>query len=148
LGRIGRNNGQVIPTLSRPDPEDIIARHGAAGERFVVMLRDSASTLFDIVKRYSIEPSKSRPAGCSRCIRPAVSRSRSGGCGNGRKLGAPVELLSRDQARDMLGSDAWYGGFWNRTGGHINPLALARGLARTVLGLGARIYGPLARAEF
>ena len=40
----------------------------------------------------------------------------------------------------MLGSDAWFGGFWNRTGGHINPLALARGLARTVLGLGARIY--------
>jgi glycine/D-amino acid oxidase-like deaminating enzyme len=40
----------------------------------------------------------------------------------------------------MLGSDAWFGGFWNRTGGHINPLALARGLARTVLGLGAQIY--------
>ena len=56
------------------------------------------------------------------------------------KFGAPVELLSRDQTRDMLGSDAWYGGFWNRTGGHVNPLALARGLARTVLGLGGRIY--------
>ena len=40
----------------------------------------------------------------------------------------------------MTGSDAWFGGFWNRTGGHINPLALARGLAHTVLGLGARIY--------
>ena len=56
------------------------------------------------------------------------------------KFGAPVELLSREQTRDMLGSDAWFGGFWNKTGGHINPLALARGLARTVLGLGARIY--------
>ncbi len=40
----------------------------------------------------------------------------------------------------MLGSEAWYGGFWNKTGGHINPLALARGLARTVLDLGGRIY--------
>jgi glycine/D-amino acid oxidase-like deaminating enzyme len=40
----------------------------------------------------------------------------------------------------MTGSDAWFGGFWNKTGGHINPLALARGLARTVLGLGGRIY--------
>jgi glycine/D-amino acid oxidase-like deaminating enzyme len=56
------------------------------------------------------------------------------------KFGAPVELLSREQMREMLGSDAWHGGFWNRTGGHINPLALARGLARTVLGQGARIY--------
>src|SRR3981081_4723106 len=30
-GASGRNNGQVIPTRSRPDPEDIVARHGAAG---------------------------------------------------------------------------------------------------------------------
>ena len=40
----------------------------------------------------------------------------------------------------MLGSDAWFGGFWNRTGGHINPLALSRGLARVVLERGGRIY--------
>jgi glycine/D-amino acid oxidase-like deaminating enzyme len=56
------------------------------------------------------------------------------------KLGAPVELLSRDQTRQMLGSDAWFGGFWNKTGGHINPLALSRGLARVVLERGGRIY--------
>src|SRR6185369_13887526 len=54
-GASGRNNGQVIPTLSRPDPEDLIARHGAAGERFVTMLRDSAQNLFDTVRRYGIE---------------------------------------------------------------------------------------------
>src|SRR6195256_5997994 len=54
-GAWGRNNGQGIPTLSRPDPEDIIAKHGAVGERFVAMLRDSASTLFDVVQKYKIE---------------------------------------------------------------------------------------------
>ena len=47
-GASGRNNGQVIPTLSRPDPEDIVAKHGAVGERFVALLRDSASVLFDV----------------------------------------------------------------------------------------------------
>src|SRR5258707_5658184 len=40
----------------------------------------------------------------------------------------------------MLGSDAWFGGFWNRSGGHIKPLALSRGLAGVVLGRGGRIY--------
>src|SRR2546428_13189674 len=54
-GASGRNNGQVIPTLSRPDPEDIIARHGAAGERFVGFLRDSASVLFGLARRYQIQ---------------------------------------------------------------------------------------------
>src|SRR3978361_916184 len=54
-GASGRNNGQVIPTLSRPDPDDIVARYGAAGERFVALLRDSASTLFDLARRYQIQ---------------------------------------------------------------------------------------------
>src|SRR5438045_4948705 len=45
-GASGRNNGQVIPTLSRPDPEDMVARHGAAGERFVAVVRDRASIVF------------------------------------------------------------------------------------------------------
>src|ERR1700712_1843124 len=54
-GASGRNNGQVIPTLSRPDPEDIIAKHGAVGEGFVGLPRDSASTLFDVARRYKIE---------------------------------------------------------------------------------------------
>jgi glycine/D-amino acid oxidase-like deaminating enzyme len=40
----------------------------------------------------------------------------------------------------MLGSDAWFGGFWNRSGGQINPLALSRGLVRVVLERGGRIY--------
>src|SRR5436305_14057544 len=50
-GASGRNNGQVIPTLSRPDPDDIVATYGAAGERFVALLRDSASMLFDTARR-------------------------------------------------------------------------------------------------
>jgi glycine/D-amino acid oxidase-like deaminating enzyme len=54
-GACGRNNGQVIPTLSRPDPDDIVTKHGAAGERFVALLRDSTSTLFDIARRYQIQ---------------------------------------------------------------------------------------------
>ena len=53
-GASGRNNGQVIPTLSRPDPEDIVAKHGEAGERFVGLIRDSASLLFDTVRKHGI----------------------------------------------------------------------------------------------
>ncbi|MGX1351146.1 glycine/D-amino acid oxidase-like deaminating enzyme [Bradyrhizobium elkanii] len=139
-GASGRNNGQVIPTLSRPDPDDIIARHGAAGERFVAMLRDSAADLFDVVRRYNIEAEQEQAGWVQPVHSPGRIKIAERRVQQWSKFGAPVELLSRDQTRDMLGSDAWYSGFWNRTGGHVNPLALARGLARTVLGLGARIY--------
>ena len=139
-GASGRNNGQVIPTLSRPDPEDIVAKHGEAGERFVGMLRDSASYLFDVTRRYSIDAEGEQAGWVQPVHSPGRIKIAERRVQQWSKLGAPVELLSRDETRQMLGSDAWFGGFWNRTGGHINPLALSRGLARVVLERGGRIY--------
>ncbi|NVN85262.1 MAG: FAD-binding oxidoreductase [Rhodopseudomonas sp.] len=139
-GASGRNNGQVIPTLSRPDPDDIVAKYGSAGERFVALLRDSASILFDIARRHNIEAEAEQAGWVQPVHSPGRIKIAERRVRQWSKFGAPVELLSREQTRDMLGSDAWYGGFWNRTGGHINPLALARGLARTVLAHGGRIY--------
>jgi glycine/D-amino acid oxidase-like deaminating enzyme len=139
-GASGRNNGQVIPTLSRPDPEDIVAKHGAVGERFVGLLRDSASTLFDVARRYKIEAEQEQAGWVQPVHSPGRIKIAERRVRQWSKFGAPVELLSREQVRDMLGSDAWFGGFWNKTGGHINPLALSRGLARAALEKGARIY--------
>jgi len=139
-GASGRNNGQVIPTLSRPDPEEIVARHGAAGERFVALLRDSASMLFDLARQYQINAEQEQTGWVQPVHSPGRIQIAERRVRQWSKYGAEVELLSRDQTRDMLGSDAWYGGFWNKTGGHINPLALARGLARAVLERGGRIY--------
>jgi glycine/D-amino acid oxidase-like deaminating enzyme len=139
-GASGRNNGQVIPTLSRPDPDDIIAKHGAAGERFVALLRDSASTLFDAARRYHIDAEQEQTGWVQPVHSPGRIKIAERRVRQWSKFGAPVELLSQEQTRDMLGSDAWFGGFWNRTGGHINPLALSRGLARAALTKGARIF--------
>src|SRR4029078_9918245 len=139
-GASGRNNGQVIPTLSRPDPEDIVVKHGAVGERFVAMLRDSASTLFEVVGRYEIAAEQEQAGWVQPVHSPGRIKIAERRVRQWSKFGAPVELLSREQVRDMTGSDAWVGGFWNKTGAHINPLALARELARTVRGLGGRIY--------
>lgn len=139
-GASGRNNGQVIPTLSRPDPEDIIKRYGAAGERLVGIIRDSASILFDLVRRYQIQAEGEQSGWVQPVHSPGRIKIAERRVRQWSKQGAPVELLSSDEMRKMLGTNAWFGGFWNKTGGHINPLALARGLARVVLAQGGRIY--------
>ncbi len=139
-GASGRNNGQVIPTLSRSDPEDIVARHGAVGERFVGLLRDSAQTLFDVARRYQIQAEQEQTGWVQPVHSPGRIKIAERRVRQWSKFGAPVELLSRTQTRQMLGSDAWYGGFWNKSGGHINPLALSRGLARVLIEQGCRIY--------
>src|SRR5712675_3773889 len=147
-GASGRNNGQVIPTLSRPDPESIVAKHGAAGERFVALLRDSASVLFDVARRYQIQAEQEQAGWVQPVHSPGRIKIAERRVRQWSKFGASVELLSRDQTRHMLGSDAWFGGFWNKTGGHINPLALSRGLARVVLDRGGRIYARSPAASF
>jgi glycine/D-amino acid oxidase-like deaminating enzyme len=148
-GGSGRNNGQVIPTLTRPDPDDIIAKHRAAGERFVALLRDCASTLFEVARRYQIQAEQEQTGWVQPVHSPgriAIAERR---VRQWSKAGAHVELLSREEVTKMLGSEAWFGGFWNRTGGHINPLALSRGLARAAVDRGARIFArsPVSRFE-
>jgi len=139
-GASGRNNGQVIPTLSRPDPEDIISKHRAAGERFVALLRDSASMLFDLTRRYQIQAEQEQTGWVQPVHSPGRMAIAERRVRQWSKFGAPVELLSSEETRQMLGSDAWFGGFWNRSGGHINPLALSRGLAHVLLARGGHIY--------
>src|SRR3979409_2008072 len=94
-GASGRNNGQVIPTLSRPDPEDIIAKYGAVGERFVGLLRDSASTLFDVARRYKIEAEQEQAGWVQPVHSPGRIRIAERRGGGRAEIGGPPATLSR-----------------------------------------------------
>ncbi len=140
FGASGRNNGQVIPTLSRADPDALVREHGAAGDRFADLIGTSAEMLFALARRHglSIEAEQQgwiQPAHTPGRLKLAEARVR-----QWQNRGQPAEMLDRDQVQAMTGSGIWHGGWWNRTGGHINPLALARELARKVTELGGHIF--------
>ncbi|HEX2890872.1 FAD-binding oxidoreductase [Vineibacter terrae] len=141
-GASGRNNGQVIPTMSRADPSAMVAKFGQErGQRFAGLVRDSAETVFDLVRRHDIDCAAEQ----SGWIQPAHTPGRVAKIAERRfkewqALGAPVELLDRQQTESLLGSDAYCGAWLNRSGGHINPLAFARGLARAAIGKGAAVF--------
>jgi glycine/D-amino acid oxidase-like deaminating enzyme len=139
-GASGSNNGQVIPTLSRVDPDELIRRYGAAGERFAALIRDSATLLFDTVREHGIAAEAEQTGWIQPAHTPGRMKIAERRVRQWSRLGAPAELLSAERMRELLGSGAWHGGWWNPTGGHINPLALARGLARAVIDQGGRIY--------
>jgi glycine/D-amino acid oxidase-like deaminating enzyme len=139
-GASGRNNGQVIPTLSGHDPSAMVQRHGEAGERFNALLRDSAAYLFDLVRKYAIAAEAEQTGWVQPVHSPGRLRLAEKRVKEWSALGAPVELLDRAAVTQMLGSSAWFGGFWIRTGGHIYPLALTRGLATVASRLGAVLY--------
>ena len=114
-GASGLNNGQVIPCLSRADPDEIVAARGAdKGEALVALIRDSAQTTFDLIRRHGIacdavqngwvQPAHT-PGRVARVSRPRFEQW--------RRRGAPVELLDADQVAAMTGSRYWHGGWCN-----------------------------------
>ena len=145
-GASGRNNGQVIPNLSRMDPDAIVAATPQElggtekGEAFVALIRDSASLVFDLIRRHGIQAEAVQNGWIQPAHRPsrmklAESRVRQWG-----SRGAPVRMLSAEEVRGLAGSAHWQGGWENRSGGRINPLGYARGLAAAAIAAGATIH--------
>jgi glycine/D-amino acid oxidase-like deaminating enzyme len=139
-GASGRNNGQVIPTLTAAEPDAIVARHGEAGERFVRLIGESAGYLFDLVREEGIEAEAEQSGWVQPAHSPGRVRLSERRVAAWRRFGFPAELLDREACRALLGAEGWHGAMLNRSGGHVNPLALARGLAAAAERHGARIF--------
>ena len=139
-GASGRNNGQVIPTLSRADPDAIIAKHRAAGERFVGLIRDSAQILFDTIRDERLDAEAEQTGWVQPVHSPGRMKIAERRVAQWTKAGAKAALLTRDEMAKKLGTNVWHGGWWIPSGGHINPLALTRELARVVTQQGGVIH--------
>lgn len=139
-GASGRNNGQVIPILTSAEPDAWVSRYGAAGERMVQLIGNSGNILFDLVREFDMQAEAEQSGWFQPAHSPgriALSKKR---VETWQRFGFPAELKTAAESREMLGSDFWYGGMYNPTGGHINPLALARGMAKAAEDLGATIH--------
>jgi glycine/D-amino acid oxidase-like deaminating enzyme len=140
-GASGRNSGLVIPTLSRPDPDAIIAKHGEAGERFVALLRDCADSLFQTARSLQLGAQAEQTGWLQPAHTPGRMSLIERRAAQWAKWGAAIEVMDRDRTRRVLGSDAWHGGLFCRDGGIVNPLALVRAMAAAVIGAGGGLYG-------
>ena len=140
-GASGRNSGLVIPTLTRADPDDIVARYGASGERFVLLLRDSAERLFQTARDLGLGNLLEQKG----WLQPAHTIGRMAlierRAAQWAKWGAPVEIVDPPDLEILLGSAAWHGALLNRSGGTINPLALIDAMAAAAHNAGAVIHG-------
>ena len=139
-GASGRNNGQVIPTLAAIEPDALVARFGEAGERLARLVGDSAETLFRLLDEAGIDCEQEQSGWFQPAHSPGRVRLSERRVTAWRRFGSPAELLDRRDTRDLLGSDGWFGGMLNPTGGHVNPLALARGLAAAAERLGVVVH--------
>lgn len=142
FGASGRNNGQVIPTYARHSPDDIVRLYGEErGERMNAWVAGSADLVFDLIRRHGIECEAEQHG----WLQPAHAASRMAGVrakhDQWARRGAPVEMLDGSQTASMTGSDYYrHGGWMHRSGGHIQPLGYARGLAHAAIRAGVRLH--------
>lgn len=140
-GASGRNAGFVVPNFAKVDPDAVIARlgpeRGAALNRFAA---ESADLVFDLIRRHAIgcdalQSGWIQPAHSDAALARTASRAR-----QWQALGRPVEALSARDIEALTGATGYKGGWIDRSGGVLNPVGYARGLARAAASAGARLH--------
>ncbi|MCR9070390.1 MAG: FAD-binding oxidoreductase [Alphaproteobacteria bacterium] len=141
FGGSGRNSGHIIPALGARDPDMLVAKLGAdAGERMIAFLRDSASLTFDLIRKYGIDCDAVQNGWAQPAHRASRMKVLERRYEEWTRRQTRVDLLDAGAIADKLGTDVYHGALFMRTGGHVNPLALAQGLARAAMEQGARVY--------
>lgn len=138
-GASGRSGGQVIPGI-KFDPDGMRKLFGKkAGVAAANTFGSTAERVFRLIDTYQI-PCQSTNRGW---VQPAHSKAALSTvldrCRQWDELGADVATLSKSEVVDLLGTDAYEGGWIDRRGGSIQPLSYTRGLAQACLERGVKI---------
>ncbi|MBI1171062.1 FAD-dependent oxidoreductase [bacterium] len=140
FGASGRNAGFVVPNFAKVDPDAARALLGSRAEALIGMAATSADLVFDLIRRHAIacdadQAGWIQPAHSAASLAKAHDRVRQWSA-----LGRPVEFLSAESFTRMTGAPGWLGGWIDRSGGVLNPVGYARGLARAAAQAGAVLH--------
>jgi len=141
FGASGRNGGQVIPGL-KYDPEQIVARFGPErGEAIAGFVGRATDIALGIAERHAIACDARRGGWLQPMHSPVARREIERRVRQWADRGAPVELLDAAETERRSGARGYLGAFFDGRGATVNPLGLARGLARAALAAGAQVHG-------
>jgi glycine/D-amino acid oxidase-like deaminating enzyme len=136
-GGSGRNVGLVNAGLWLP-PQDVRTQLGEArGASLITTLGDAPEYVMSLIERHQIRCEATRTGTIHAAHSPAGYEDLARRTEEWHRLGAPVDLLSREQAAAKIGSTAFHGGLLDHRAGTINPMGYVRGLARAALAAGA-----------
>jgi glycine/D-amino acid oxidase-like deaminating enzyme len=140
-GATGRNAGFVVPNFAKRDPNDVIAELGAErGERLVDFAGGSADLVFGLIKRHGIECDALQNGWIQPAHSPASLQKTSSRAEQWAARGRPTVTLDAEVVTELTGISGYGGGWMDKSGGVLNPVEYARGLADAAEKAGARIF--------
>lgn len=140
FGASGRNGGQVNPGI-KIDPPAIRSTYGEAmAERIIALTGGAPGALFDIVRRHAIDCAPVQAGWVLPAHNPAALEKLRAKAAAWQELGVAMRMLDRAETAALTGTSAYLGALLDPRGGAVQPLGLARGLARAALDAGATIH--------
>jgi glycine/D-amino acid oxidase-like deaminating enzyme len=140
-GASGRNGGQVNPGL-KPDPDTVERDFGPElGGRMVRFAWGAPQATFDLIRRWQIDCDARQGGTLRAAYRPRHAEGVRRSAEQGMRRGMPVTLLDRAAARDATGHDRYLAVMIDASGGDVQPLDYARGLAGAAQRAGAAVHG-------
>lgn len=143
FGASGRNTGFVVPAFSGGiGPGEAMAKLGPErGERLCRFIGDAGDEVFALIQRRAIACDAEPNGWMSPVVTPEgmafLERRHAAWASVGKKL----DLIDGATTQRLAGSSRYFGALLDRSGGQINPLGYARGLASAALRAGAAIHG-------
>lgn len=139
-GASGRNGGQVNPGLKH-EPARIEADFGQErAARMIALGATAPERLFALVREHAITCEAAQTGTIRAAFTSSSARFIDEATAELARRGWPVRLLDAPAMAEATGSERYVAGGLNRSGGSVNPLAYARGLARVAERFGARIH--------
>jgi len=140
-GASGRNAGFVVPHFSRADPSMIRARLGAdAGARLLDLVAQGGDMVFDLARRAGLGAQAEQVGWLQPAHSAAMAHALQARVRDWQALGRPVEWLDARAMAARSGMKIYHGALRDASGGMINPLAYALGLARLAEEAGAVLH--------
>ncbi|RNJ45047.1 oxidoreductase [Mesorhizobium erdmanii] len=140
-GATGRNAGFVVPNFAKMDPDSILAHLGPErGERLIDFAAGSADLVFGLIKRHGIDCDAVQNGWIQPAHSPAALEKVKSRAAQWARRGRPVVTLDRQGAEALTGARGYVGGWMDRSGGVLNPVAYANGLADAAQKAGAKIF--------
>ncbi len=140
FGGAGRNVGLVNAGLWLM-PDDVVRIMGRPyGEHLIEVLGASPDLVFGLIEKHGIQCEAVRKGTLHCASSPGGFRALQEREAQWKRRGAPVTLLSREEAAPRIGSGSFFGALLDQRAGTIQPLAYAYGLATAAMRAGARLY--------
>ncbi|MFT7672344.1 MAG: glycine/D-amino acid oxidase-like deaminating enzyme [Gammaproteobacteria bacterium] len=133
-GGSGRNAGHCTPTFTHHSPADIRKLLGEPrASRLIERQLNGANMANELIQRHNIDCEWHQTGYLRGALNPRSLPALESLANNYNAEGKSTQLLDRESAAKLTGSDRFFGAWYHPEGGHLNPLGYARGLAGAIL---------------